>query len=77
MTECEWTNNFSRNLWSLLQEYGYNQRDFAEEMGVTEAAVSYWITGKRVPSAFSLINMSYILDVSLDDLMDFGERISY
>ena len=75
MTEKEWVDIFSRNLNELMQEYGYNQYDFAEEMGVSQSAVSHWLTGRRAPSVFSIVNMAYVLDVDINDLIDFGSCI--
>lgn len=75
MKEKEWIEKFRRNLDYILYERGYTQRDFAKALGVTEAAVSYWIDGKRAPSVYSLINMSYLLHITIDELVDFGEPV--
>lgn len=75
MKEREWIEKFRRNLDYVLYERGYTQRDFAKALGVTEAAVSYWLDGKRAPSVYSLINMSYLLHMTIDELVDFGEPV--
>lgn len=75
MIEQEWIEKFRRQLNDILWERGYTQRDFAKELGITEAAVSYWLDGKRAPSVYSLINMSYLLHISIDELVDFGEPV--
>lgn len=75
MKEQEWIERFRRNLNDILWERGYTQKDFAQELGVTEAAVSYWLDGKRAPSVYSLINMSHLLHISIDELVDFGESV--
>lgn len=75
MQEQEWIEKFRRNLDYILYERGYTQKDFAKALGVTQAAVSYWIDGKRAPSVYSLINMSYLLHMSIDELVDFGEPV--
>lgn len=76
MTEQEWIEKFRLNLSSMLYDYGYfDARDFARDLGVTETAVSYWINGKRAPTVRSVLNISYLLGVSLEELVDFGEPI--
>lgn len=75
MQEQEWIEKFRRNLDHILYERGYTQKDFAKALGVTQAAVSYWIDGKRAPSVYSLINMSHLLHMSIDELVDFGEPV--
>lgn len=76
MSEYEWLETFGDNLKNILDEYGYNQKDFADAIGVTEATVSRYINKRSMPSIKALINMSYELDISLDELMDLGGRIN-
>ena len=71
ISEQEWLDMFSDNLRDILIEEGITQRDLADEMGVSEAAVSRYVKGERIPDLKSLINMSFVLGMSLDELMDF------
>lgn len=48
---------------------GFNQRQLAEELGVTQATLSGWETGKYEPDITSLKKISVILSVSLDSLI--------
>lgn len=75
MTEQEWLDIFGDNLRDILDEYGYNQRDFAEAIGVDPTTISRYINKQRMPTIKALINMSYELDMTLDELMDLGGRI--
>ena len=50
MTELEWMKVFGDNLRDILKEYGMTQKDLAEEAGLTEAAISYYIHGQKIPS---------------------------
>lgn len=75
MTEQEWIEKFRRNLDYILYERGYTQEEFANALGITQTAVSYWINGKRAPSVYSLINMSHVLKINIDELVDFGEPV--
>lgn len=75
MTEAEWLDIFGRNLQEYLVDYGATQADFAEEAGLTQQAISNYLTGKRIPTLRAIINMAYTLGVSFDDFIDFGDRI--
>lgn len=75
MTEAEWLDIFSHNLQEYLVEYGANQSDFAEVTGLSQMAISNYLNGRRIPNLRALINMAYELGVSLDDFIDFGDRI--
>lgn len=75
MTETEWMDIFRRNLIELMIERGYSQGDLAESIGVSDSTISRYLNGERIPSLKSILNLTYELDVSLDDLIDFGDRI--
>lgn len=45
------------------------QRDFANKIGVTESAISYYLSGKRIPRYDVMVRISTIFGVSLDWLM--------
>jgi len=75
LTELEWLDDFGFNLKALIQEEGITQREFADELGLDKSTISKYISGERIPSIFILINMAYLLDCGLEDLVDFGERI--
>jgi transcriptional regulator with XRE-family HTH domain len=77
MSEQQWLDIFADNLRDKLIEYGANQREFAEDIGVAESTVSRYIRGQAVPSIFILINMSHVLGCSIDELADFGQKIRY
>lgn len=75
MTETEWLRIFGHNLQEHLVDYGANQADFADDCGLTQQAISNYLTGKRIPTLRAIINMAYTLNVDLNDFIDFGERI--
>jgi transcriptional regulator with XRE-family HTH domain len=75
MSEQEWLDIFANNLSAILKESGMTQRELATESGLSEAAVSNYINGRKLPGPKALINMAYALDCSLDDLMDFGDKL--
>lgn len=75
MTETQWLEIFGENLKEMIEGYGYTQRDLADETGLAESTISRYISKKQMPCIKALVNIAYVLDCSLDDLMDFGDRI--
>lgn len=75
MSEREWLDIFANNLQEILCEYGYNQKQFAEAIGVSEATVSAYLNKRKMPGVKALTNISYELGLTFDELMDFGDRI--
>lgn len=75
MTEQAWLDIFGDNLNELLSEAGMNQADLAEATGLSTATISYYINKRKMPGPRALVNIATALNVSLDDLMDFGDMI--
>lgn len=75
MTELEWLDIFGDNLVSMLHEAKISRRELAEETGLSEATISYYINKRKVPGLKAIINIAYVLNCSVDDLIDFGEAI--
>ncbi len=50
-------------LKELIQRKGISQEKFSEEFGVSVQTVSYWVTGKKKPSADNLEKLSSYFDV--------------
>lgn len=63
------TNQFNERLSELLKAYGYTQKAFSQEIGVTEAAMSHYIKGDRVPRAAILLKMAEVLGATTEDLV--------
>lgn len=75
MTEQAWLNIFGDNLNELIIEAGMNQADLAEAARLSEATISYYINKRKIPGVKALVNIAYALNVSLDELMYFGDTI--
>lgn len=75
MTEQEWLDIFSKNLTELMYRKGYSQNILADSTGLSRASMHYYVTGRRIPGIRALINIAYELDVDVNDLIDFGDRI--
>ena len=75
MSEVEWIEIFGDNLASLLDDARMTQRELADETGLSDSTISRYLNKQMAPSFKAIINISYALDVSIDELMDFGDRI--
>lgn len=75
MTEFEWLRIFGDNLITILNDNRMTQEELAEMSGVSAASISKYIRYQQMPSFRSLLNISYALGMSLDELTDFGEKI--
>lgn len=54
---------------SARTKVGYSQAKVAEYMGVTDAAVSMWETGKTQPRAALLVKLASLYCCTVDDLL--------
>jgi transcriptional regulator with XRE-family HTH domain len=61
----------SESLGSLIRTQGFtgNQKKIAEDIGVSEAALSHYLTGRSSPSFDKLLALADYFDVSLDYLV--------
>lgn len=75
MSENEWLDIFAENLLELMKEKGYNQINLAESTNLSKGTISSYINKRKVPGIRALVNIAYELNISFDDLMDFGDRI--
>lgn len=75
MSEVEWLEIFSGNLKSLMEEWGYNQIELADETGINQSSISRYIKGTQMPTIKAILNLANIFDCSTDDLIDFGDNI--
>lgn len=57
------------------KQVGLSQEEFSEKLGVSRSAVAKWETDKGIPDIDNLKNISELLNVSLDYLLDDGEKI--
>lgn len=75
MEECEWMYEFANTLNDYMEERDISQRELAKRAGVSESTVSDLIRGQRMPSIKSVVNISNVLGISTDDLVNFNEKI--
>lgn len=75
ISEVEWIDIFGDNLRDMLKDVNMSQTELAEETGLSKATISKYIHKTQMPNVRALVNISYALNCSFDDLMDFGDRI--
>ena len=64
---------FGERLSELLKEKGMQQQALAQKAGVTEAAVSHYVKGDRVPRASVMARIAEALGTTSDYLMNGAE----
>lgn len=67
MTTC-----VSKRLRLLLDNMGLSQKDFASITGLTESAVSKYLSGERLPNAGTLISIANATGVSPNWILGYG-----
>lgn len=55
------------------KEKGLTQAALAERLGISDRAVSKWETGRSLPDADNMLELSEILDITVDELLK-GEK---
>lgn len=63
------TTTFAERLAALLKERSISQRELAETVGVTEASMSRYMNGSRVPKSEVVANMATALHTTSDYLL--------
>lgn len=71
LTESQWKLLFKRRLNYMLDSRGMQQVDLANKMNADEGSISRYCTGKRTPSAYTILRMCIALNCSMEDLCGF------
>lgn len=66
--------NFGDYLNYLRKKKGMTQAELANELGVTNKAVSKWETGEAMPETSLLVPLSKIFGVTVDELLNGGKE---
>lgn len=75
MTEIEWLDIFGDNLRDILLDVGMTQSELADELGIDKSLVNRYINKQYIPNLKTIINMAYVLNCNISELIDFGEPI--
>ena len=65
---------FGRNLMIALFDRKMTQTQLAEKIGVTQAAVNYYISEKRTPTLEVCVKIADVLGMTLDELVRDGSK---
>lgn len=65
---------FGRNLMIALFDRKMTQTQLAEKIGVTQAAVNYYISEKRTPTLELCVKIADVLGMTLDELVRDGSK---
>ena len=60
---------FGERLKNERERQGYNQKQFAELLGITPTRLNYWEKDKREPDVFNIRNILKVLDIDSDYLL--------
>ena len=62
-------NDFYTTLKKLISYANMTQKDFAKKSGMTEAAISRYVNGTRMPNMGALLRMKTALGCNWEDIM--------
>ena len=69
MTKTKFKRELADNIRDARMAKGLTQRELAQQIGLSAAAVGYYETGDRLPNIMTLSVLSQIFDESLDSLV--------
>lgn len=75
MSQQEWLNIFVDNLVSILEEEQVSQKELSRLTGLSESTISRYINKLQMPTVRAIINISYALDWSFEDMLNYGDII--
>ena len=61
------------NLKTILMLQNKTQRDVSEATGITECAISRYISGERNPNGANMIKIANYLDLDVQDVWGVGD----
>ena len=61
----------------VLAEKGLSNKWLSEQLGITQATVSKWVTNTSQPNLDMLIKLSKVLDVAIQDLVRFKHMTKF
>lgn len=75
MTEIEWRKIFKDRLSFMMRRQNLTRQDLIDASGISESALSYYLSGQKTPGIKTTINLAYTLGCTIEDLVDYGEKI--
>lgn len=71
ITEIEWRRLFAERVRNYMHPYGINQKELAESIGVTSAAMSRYLSCKRTPRIDVIVSLASVFACTTDELIMF------
>ena len=75
MSQQEWLDIFGDNLANILEEEQISQKELSRLTGLSESTISRYINKLQMPTVRAIINISYALDWSFEDMLNYGDII--
>ena len=75
MSQQEWLDIFGDNLASILEEERISQKELSRLTGLSESTISRYINKLQMPNVRAIINISYALNWSLEDMLNYGSML--
>lgn len=69
MDENRFLEDFAENLKYFMQEKNIGQRELAKKTDISQSTINRYLRGNCMPSAKALVNIGYVLDCDIDDLI--------
>ena len=69
MTDEKLKDQIGKNIATLRKRLGLTQAGLAEKLNYSDKAVSKWERGESIPDVLTLVSLSGVLGVSVDDLL--------
>lgn len=75
MSELQLARHFASNLKEMLDYNNTSQKELSEDTGISEATISYYMRGERIPSLKNVLNIAYALECKFSELISIDEFI--
>ena len=69
ISEVEFIDIFADNLREVMKEVGITQAELADEAGINRSTISRYLNKQRMPDLVSLLNICFILECDVSDLV--------
>ena len=75
MSQQEWLDIFGDNLANILEEEKISQKELSRLTGLSESTISKYINKLQMPTVRAIINISYALNWSFEDMLNYGDML--
>ena len=69
ISEGEFIDIFADNRREVMKEVGITQAELADEAGINRSTISRYLNKQRLPDLVSLLNICFILECDVSDLV--------